>query len=48
VATNVGAIDCYRRIGFQDVGVMRSYEQRNDGTWADGLLMELLSTDLDR
>lgn len=43
--TNTGAIECYRRVGFRDVGVMRSYERRSDGTWADGLLMELLAAD---
>lgn len=42
---NEAAIACYARVGFQPVGVMRSYERRNDGTWADGLLMELLADD---
>ena len=44
-ADNVAAIDCYAGIGFLPVGVMRAYEQQADGTWADGLLMELLATD---
>ena len=42
-AANVGAIECYRQVGFREVGVMRSYQQLADGTWADGLLMELLA-----
>lgn len=44
-ADNVAAIDCYRSVGFAPVGVMRSYERQSDGTWADGLLMEMLATD---
>lgn len=44
-ADNDAAIACYSRIGFRPVGVMRSYERRSDGTWADGLLMELLADD---
>ncbi len=42
-AANVAAIECYRQVGFREVGVMRSYQQLADGTWADGLLMELLA-----
>lgn len=44
-ADNVAAIECYASVGFQPVGVMREYEQQADGTWADGLLMELLARD---
>jgi aminoglycoside 6'-N-acetyltransferase len=47
-AANTAAIACYSRLGFRTVGTMRSYEQRSDGTWADGLLMELLATDFIR
>jgi hypothetical protein len=32
-------------MGFRDVGVMCSYQQLADGSWADGLLMELLAAD---
>ncbi|MEJ5913617.1 GNAT family N-acetyltransferase [Pseudokineococcus sp. 1T1Z-3] len=39
------AIACYARVGFRPVGVLRAYERQSDGTWADGLLMELLATD---
>jgi aminoglycoside 6'-N-acetyltransferase len=45
-ADNERAIACYRRVGFRAVGVMREYEQAPDGTWRDGLLMELLAGDL--
>jgi len=43
---NDAAIACYERLGFRRVGVMRQYELRDDGSWGDGLLMELLSTGL--
>lgn len=42
---NHGAIECYRRVGFHDVGVMRSYERASDGTWRDGFLLDMLVTD---
>jgi aminoglycoside 6'-N-acetyltransferase len=45
-ADNAAAIACYASVGFRPVGVMRAYERQPDGTWADGLLMELLATDL--
>jgi aminoglycoside 6'-N-acetyltransferase len=44
-ADNVAAINCYAKAGFKAVGVMRSYERQADGTWADGLLMEMLADD---
>lgn len=44
-ADNEPAIACYSKVGFQPVGVMRQYEQQADGSWADGLLMELLRDD---
>lgn len=47
-ADNHAAIACYSRIGFERVGVMRSYELRDDGVWADGLLMDMLATDRPR
>ena len=43
---NHAAIRAYERVGFTRVGVMRSYEQGPDGTWHDGLLMELLAGEL--
>jgi aminoglycoside 6'-N-acetyltransferase len=45
-ADNVAAIKCYSKVGFRPVGVMRSYEQGLDGTWHDGLLMDLLADEL--
>jgi len=43
---NERAIRAYRRVGFRDVGVMRRYERGPDGTWEDGLLMDLLADEL--
>lgn len=45
-AHNVRAIKAYERVGFKPVGVMRKYERGPDGSWHDGLLMELLAEDL--
>jgi aminoglycoside 6'-N-acetyltransferase len=45
-AANARAIRAYSAVGFRPVGVMRAYERRPDGTWADGLLMDLLPDDL--
>lgn len=45
-AANRAAIRTYERVGFRPVGVMRSYERGPDGTFHDGLLMELLAEDL--
>lgn len=44
-ADNCAAIGCYAKVGFKPVGVMRAYERRLDGTWSDGLLMEMLADD---
>jgi aminoglycoside 6'-N-acetyltransferase len=43
---NEQAIRTYRRVGFREVGVMREYERGTDGTWHDGLLMEMLAEEL--
>ena len=45
-ADNVAAIRCYTKVGFRSVGVMRQYERGPDGTWHDGLLMEMLAEEL--
>ena len=45
-AANTAAISAYRKVGFRPVGVMRSYERGPDGTWRDGLLMDLLAEEL--
>ena len=44
-ADNLPAIGCYEKVGFRPVGVMRQYERSADGTWHDGLLMDLLAVD---
>jgi aminoglycoside 6'-N-acetyltransferase len=41
---NERAIRAYERVGFRPVGVMREYERR-EGTWHDGLLMDLLASE---
>jgi aminoglycoside 6'-N-acetyltransferase len=45
-ADNARAIASYRRVGFRPVGVMRRYERGRDGTWHDGLLLDLLREEL--
>lgn len=45
-ADNQAAIRCYAKVGFRPVGVMRRYERAPDGTWHDGLLMDLLADEL--
>ena len=42
-AANERAIGVYEQLGFRRVGVMRAYERLADGTWRDGLLMELIA-----
>ena len=41
-ASNAAAIRTYEKIGFRRVGLMRNYERGTDGTWHDGMLMDLL------
>ena len=43
---NERAIRCYERVGFRPVGVLRAYERRPDGSWRDGLLMDLIAEDI--
>ncbi len=45
-AANERAIRAYARVGFRPVGVMRRYERGSDGTFHDGLLMDLLADEL--
>lgn len=45
-AENEQAIRSYERIGFRRVGILRKYELAGDGTWRDGLLMDLLAEEL--
>lgn len=43
---NERAIAVYRSLGFLPVGTMRASERWRDGTWHDGLLMDLLADEL--
>lgn len=45
-ASNERAIRAYGRVGFRPVGIMRRYEGDLDGSWHDGLLMDLLADEL--
>lgn len=45
-AANRNAIHAYERLGFRRVGLMRQYESAPDGTWHDGLLMDMLASEL--
>jgi len=44
---NSAAIAAYQKVGFRIVGTMRQYERGVDGTWHDGVLMELLATEFE-
>ena len=44
--SNERAIATYRRVGFRPVGIMRRYERGPDGTFHDGLLMDMLEGEL--
>ncbi len=45
-AANERAIAAYRKVGFVPVGVMRAHERGPDGTFHDGLLLDLLADEL--
>jgi aminoglycoside 6'-N-acetyltransferase len=45
-ADNAAAISVYAKIGFRPVGRMRQYERGLDGSFHDGLLMDLLAGEL--
>jgi len=45
-AANTRAIHVYEKVGFMPVGLMRRYERGRDGTFHDGLLMDLLAGEL--
>jgi aminoglycoside 6'-N-acetyltransferase len=46
-ADNEPAIRSYSKVGFKRVGITRRSERGADGTWRDGLLMDLLAEELD-
>jgi len=45
-ADNERAIRAYEKVGFRMVGRLRRYQRMPDGTWIDGVLMELLADEL--
>ncbi len=45
-AANERAIHVYSKLGFRAVGIQRLYERGPDGTFHDGLLMDLLAGEL--
>ncbi len=45
-ADNERAVRAYETLGFRSVGRMRAYQRMPDGTWVDGLLMEMLADEL--
>jgi aminoglycoside 6'-N-acetyltransferase len=45
-ADNEHAIRAYEKVGFRPVGRLRRYQQFPDGSWRDGMLMELLAEEL--
>lgn len=45
-AENSRAIRCYEKAGFKQVGVMREYWLGPDGVWRDGVLLDLLASEL--
>ena len=45
-ARNVRAIAAYEKVGFKRVGILRRYERGADGTYHDGMLLDLLPEDL--
>jgi aminoglycoside 6'-N-acetyltransferase len=47
-ADNAQAIGAYAKVGFRQVGRLRQYQLMRDGTWADALLMEMLTGELVR
>lgn len=44
-ADNARAIAVYQKLGFRRVGLLRQYERGPDGTFHDGVLLDLLSSD---
>jgi aminoglycoside 6'-N-acetyltransferase len=46
-AENERAIRAFERVGFRRVGVQRKVELAEDGSWRDGLLMDMLAEELD-
>ncbi len=48
LVTNERAIKVYEEVGFKPIGVARDYSRlSDDGEWIDGLLMDLIVSDLE-
>jgi aminoglycoside 6'-N-acetyltransferase len=47
-ADNAAAIRAYEKVGFRPVGRLRRYQRMLDGSWIDGMLMEMLAEELVR
>ena len=45
-AQNERAIRCYEKAGFRRVGILREYWLDGEGVWRDGVLLDLLASDL--
>ena len=45
-AHNLRALRCYEKAGFKQVGVMREYWLDPNGAWRDGVLLDLLASEL--
>ncbi|MBX3227077.1 MAG: GNAT family N-acetyltransferase [Labilithrix sp.] len=45
-AANEHAIRAYEKVGFRRVGVLRQYERGPDGSYHDGVLLDMLRADL--
>lgn len=45
---NERALRCYENVGFRRVGVMREYWRDPEGVWRDGVLLDLLASELRR
>ena len=45
-AANHRAIHVYTKLGFRPIGIQRLYERGPDGTYHDGMLMDLLADEL--
>jgi len=45
-AANERAIHVYSKVGFRPIGILREYERGPDGTFHDGLFMDLLAEEL--
>lgn len=46
-ADNARAVRCYEKAGFKRVGVMREYWRDANGVWRDGVLLDLLASELE-